>query len=89
MKFREWLISETTAGKTDLYPLGYGGIGLYPPQDYLTHSADAILYVTMDDRIYKGIEGAPFSILHIPGRPSSKINGQGEGPPFPIWQIKR
>jgi hypothetical protein len=40
MNFKEWLIKESSnpGSKTGLYPLGYGGIGLYPPQWYTTRS---------------------------------------------------
>jgi hypothetical protein len=88
MRFREWLeINEgATSGKTGLYPLGYGGIGLYPPQTYLPPSADGLYYLTQDDRIYKGNEGKPFSITHISGRPSHKGPTPGEGEP---WNIKK
>lgn len=68
LNFTEWLdLNENrgTSNKTGLYPLGYGGIGLYPPQDYLTHSADAITYLSMDARIYKGRERKPFDITHL------------------------
>jgi hypothetical protein len=89
--FRVWLeAAGRPGGKTMLYPLGYGGIGLYPPQDSLTHAADAILYVTEDPRLkYLGVEGHPHSIKHIPGGPSTEKNGYithppGEGEPFAI-----
>lgn len=54
MNFKEWLLIEGSnpGSKTGLYPTGYGGIGLYPPQWYLTRSADAIFYLSVDDRIY-------------------------------------
>lgn len=88
MQFREWLVEhEGTSGKTGLYPLGYGGIGLYPPQTYLTRSADAIYYLSIDDRIYKGNEGKPFSITHIPGKPSHKSATPGEKEPWDITKL--
>ena len=69
MNFKEWLqldesSSRRPGNKTGLYPLGYNGIGLYPLQDYLTHSADAITYMSMDDRL-KCCEGPPFDISHL------------------------
>jgi hypothetical protein len=69
MTFREFLLLERgeTAGKTGLYPLGYGGIGLYPPQDFITKSADAFYYMSKDDRLYTGNEKA---IKHVGGKPS-------------------
>ena len=82
MQFKDWLnINEASnpGSKTGLYPPGYGGIALYPPQWYLTRSADAIFYLSIDDRIYnfknhKMIdtslntgEGGLWNIKHIPG----------------------
>ena len=68
MNFKEWLVSEGTnpGAKTGLYPLGYGGIGLYPPQWYPTRSADAIFYMSIDDRIHSAkdhrLKGLPGSV---------------------------
>jgi hypothetical protein len=75
LNFKEWLLISESASrpgnKTGLYPLGYGGIGLYPLQDYLTHSADAITYISMDDRLNpKGHEGPPFDITHLKPAPT-------------------
>lgn len=86
--FRGWMeatVSEGTnpGAKTGLYPLGYGGIGLYPPQWYPTRSADAIFYMSIDDRIYKGKDGGSFDITHIPGDVRSSMN-RGEGG---LWKI--
>lgn len=77
-----------TGAKTGLYPLGYGGIGLYPDSDYMTHSADAILYVTQDRRLYHNGDNHPFDITHIAGHKQwgDKINS-GERDPFPIHQL--
>ena len=33
----------------------------------MTHAADAVLYLTMDTRLYSNGDSAPFSIAHIPG----------------------
>ena len=91
-KFNKWLeinhsdtLSEGSnpGSKTGLYPLGYGGIGLYPPAWYLTRSADAIFYLSIDDRIYKGNDGGDFNISNLPGRPE-KNSQPGEGG---IWDI--
>jgi len=92
MEFRSWLYQEVeaTSGKTSLYPLGYGGIGLYPLQYFLPVAADAITYISMDKRLYHNGEGPPFSILHIKGNPSwpsTKNPNNGEGPPFSIAKI--
>lgn len=87
LKFKDWLINEGSnpGGKTGLYPLGYGGIGLYPPQWYPTRSADAIFYLSIDDRIYKSNEKGPFDITHLPGEVNTKMNS-GEGG---LWDIKK
>jgi hypothetical protein len=48
MSFREWLLNEdagSPSAKQSLYPMGYGGIGLYPPSDVITWGADAITYM--------------------------------------------
>ncbi len=57
------------AGKTGLYPLGYDGIGLYPPADLITSAADALYYLSQDDRLSAWWEGSPFDISHLPGKP--------------------
>lgn len=77
-----------TSSKTGLYPMGYGGIGLYPDADYITHSADAILYLTMDKRLYHNGDEAPFCITHLPGHTQygDKVNN-GEKEPFNIQKI--
>lgn len=82
MNFKEWLLLESSnpGSKTGLYPLSYGGIGLYPPQWYLTRSADAIFYLSIDDRIYKNNDS---NIKHIPSSPTQKLNGE-DG----MWNIK-
>ena len=92
MNFKEWLLAEVeaTSGKTILYPLGYGGIGLYPLQYYLPSAADAITYITHDKRLYHNGEGAPWSIKHIPPEPAwpaTKNPNNGEGKPFSIDHV--
>ena len=80
--------SRLTSSKTGLYPLGYGGIGLYPDADYLTHSADAVLYLTIDKRLYHNGDSAPFSITHLPGHEDWGNNvNNGEAEPFSIQNI--
>jgi hypothetical protein len=80
--------SRLTSSKTGLYPLGYGGIGLYPDADYLTHAADAILYLTQDKRLYNNQDEAPFDITHLPGHElfGDKVNS-GDGDPFNIEDL--
>lgn len=74
-----------TAGKTILYPLSYAGLGLYPPADYLTRSADAIVYLTKDERLYHNGDRNPFDIRHLPGHKQygDKANN-GDSEPFNI-----
>jgi hypothetical protein len=87
MNFKEWLIEEGSnpGAKTGLYSLGYGGIGNYPPSWYLTRSADAIYYLTIDERIYKGQEGGDFDISHIPPKSKETMNS-GDGR---LWSISK
>jgi len=87
--FKDYLINEErrTASKTGLYPLGYGGIGLYPAADWIPQAADAMLYITMDERLYKNGDGAPFSIKHIPGPLPPKNPNSGVKAPFPIEKL--
>lgn len=85
MNFKEWLIKEGSnpGAKTGLYPLGYGGVGLYPPSWYPTRSADAIYYLTIDERIYKGKDGGPFDITHLRPKSPEKMNKGESG----LWNI--
>jgi hypothetical protein len=62
-----------TSGKTGLYPLGYGGIGNYPPEYLIPGSADAIYYISADERLQKCWEKNPFKIDHLK--------------PYPIWTV--
>jgi len=89
MSFKQWLlISEgKTSGKTALYPLGYGGIGLYPLQTYLPGSADALLYISIDDRLWKNGDGPPWDITHLPGHKQWKNPNSGTKEPFDIRHI--
>lgn len=72
LQFSEWLNlaegSRRPGTKSGLYPLGYDGIGNYPPADIVTRSADAITYLDMDSRIFKTHEGSPFNINHLHGK---------------------
>lgn len=77
MTFKEWLIEEGSnpGAKTGLYPLGYGGVGLYPPQWYPTRSADAIFYFSADERIYSASDN---ELKKLPGKtPESMNSGDG------------
>jgi hypothetical protein len=85
MNFREWLMTEGSnpGAKTGLYPLGYGGVGLYPAPWYLTRSADAIYYLSIDERIYKGSDDGKFDITHMKPISKDKMKaGQGG-----LWSI--
>jgi hypothetical protein len=89
MNFKEWLFSEGSnpGSKTGLYPLGYGGIGLYPPPWYPTRSADAIYYLSIDERIYKGRDGGDFDITHLKPTSKTKMN-RGENGTWDITHLK-
>lgn len=52
-------------GKSMLYPLGYGGIGNYPPSYMTPSQADAITYLTNDARLWAIWEKPPFPIHHL------------------------
>ncbi len=72
IKFYEYLkvLNEgDTSGKTGLYPLGYQGVGQYPPEYMLPRSADAIYYISADDRLQKCWEKGPFKIDHLKPNP--------------------
>lgn len=94
--FGDWLLlkessSRRPASKSGLYPLGYGGIGNYPPSWWISAAADAMLYITQDERLFdNGIQG-PWSIEHIPGDEQSDkwIDNphHGENAPFDIRKI--
>lgn len=85
MNFKEWLVQEGSnpGAKTGLYPLGYGGIGLYPPSWYPTRSADAIYYLSIDERVYKGKEGGKFDISHLRPKSDETMNKGEKG----VWNI--
>lgn len=80
------LLAEDFRSKTPLYPMGYGGIGLYPLSWFMPYSADAVLYITQDERLYCNGDKSPFDISHIPGHKQygDKVNN-GDGHP---WNIK-
>lgn len=86
MNFKEWLFSEGSnpGAKTGLYPLGYGGIGLYPPQWYPTRSADAIFYMSVDERIYNAKD---HKLKKLPGSAPKTMNS-GDGGTWNISHLK-
>ena len=85
MNFKEWLLKEGSnpGSKTGLYPLGYGGIGLYPPSWYPTRSADAIFYLSVDERIYTSKDSKTLDNLPKEGS-KNNLNIGEEG----TWSIK-
>ena len=96
MNFKNWLHNQEkqylegntrTAGKTLLYPLGYGGIGLYPTAWYMPYSADAVYYISNDERFSKNGDGPPFDIRHLPGHKQFKNPNNGDGPPHDISEL--
>ena len=61
---------------------------MYPDADYLTHAADAILYLTIDKRLYHNGDNPPFNIRHIPGEEGYGDDFHtGEKPPFDIRHL--
>ena len=53
LTFKEWLLREDAgnpSAKQLLYPMGYGGIGLYPPSDVITWGSDAVVYLPKEMR---------------------------------------
>ena len=77
-----------TALKSVLYPLGYGGLGNYPPSHYIPQAADAVLYISKDERLWCNGDGPPWDISHIPGHHlyGDKINS-GENKPWDIRNV--
>lgn len=68
--FWQYILNEgKTSGKAGLYPLGYQGVGQYPPEYMLPGSADAILYIAADERLQKCWEKEPFKIDHLKPKP--------------------
>lgn len=86
MRFKEWLVKEGSnpGAKTGLYSLGYAGIGLYPPQWYLTRSADAIFYLSVDERIYSADDK---KLKSFPDKSPNKMN-RGENGTWDISHLK-
>jgi hypothetical protein len=87
--FNEFLLlkedDRRTGTKTGLYPLGYGGIGLYPDANLMAHSADAAFYISIDNRLFRNGDAAPFSITHLPGHKQyGDAANSGDNEPFDI-----
>lgn len=83
MRFKEWIVlseGSNPGAKTGLYPLGYGGVGLYPPQWYPTRSADAIFYMSIDERICGAKDN---KLKKLPGSTPERLNSGDDG----TWDI--
>ena len=86
MDFKEWLLSEAATrpgAKQGLYPLGYGGVGLYPACDMMNWSADAFTYMpqrmNVGGKAFKMIWGD--GILSNPNPGEKNKEGWPEGKP--------
>jgi hypothetical protein len=67
-QFLDLVNENSRAGtKTGLYPLGYDGIGNYPPAYLMPSAADTLYYLSIDDRYSAYWEGKPFNIDHLSG----------------------
>jgi hypothetical protein len=54
MEFKQWLEHAGAPGaKQTLYPMSYGGVGLYTPPDIATWAADSMTYMPLKDRKLK------------------------------------
>lgn len=58
---------QRTGAKTGLYPLGYAGIGNYPTAYMMNNSADALTYMSHDERLNAHLGGSPFDITRLGG----------------------
>jgi len=54
MNFKEWLQlverASSPGSRVGLYPMGYGGMGLYPSSDVINWASDAITYMSAKNR---------------------------------------
>lgn len=85
MRFKQWLILQESASrpgaKQGLYPVGYGGIALYPPNDIINWSADAVTYMPRSHRRLEFKWGDDMLSNPNPGEPLNfghdEIEGEG------------
>ena len=78
LRFKTWLEGTRPAAKQALYPLNYGGAGLYTPSDMITWSADAITYMPKGWLKSKMIEKPwPCKTFVDPTRKQKFIYGKG------------
>ena len=79
--FKEWLIfveSATRPGsKQNLYPAGYGGIGLYPANDMMNWGADSFTYMSQKQKVFKYIWGDGFLANPNPGERNKEAWPEG------------
>lgn len=85
MQFKDWLILQEHAGapgaKQALFPMGYGGIGLYPAADVITWASDALVYMPEQLRSLKfnwgdGMLANPFRSDSLYNRIENKVATQ-------------
>jgi hypothetical protein len=86
------LVEDSRAGtKSGLYPLGYDGIGNYPPAYLIPTAADALYYLDIDDRLFAWNEGPPWDITHLPNEDDvipHRDHGMGDKEIKPSRDIK-
>ena len=79
LRFKTWLEAASRPGaKQGLYPLNYGGIGLYTPCDMANWAADAITYMPAEWLKAKVIEKPwPVKTFVDPKRQQKIVWGKG------------
>ena len=78
LRFKTWLEGTRPGAKQGLYPLNYGGAGIYTPCDMANWSADAITYMPKWWLKHKVIEKPwPVKTFVDPSREQKVIWGKG------------
>jgi hypothetical protein len=67
--FSHFLLEAQGMGVPFLYPLGYQGVGQYPPEYLAALFPDALIYIAADERLQKCWEAEPFKIDHLKPQP--------------------
>jgi hypothetical protein len=67
--FGQFLLETQGMGVPFLYPLGYQGVGQYPPQYLTALFPDALIYIAADERLQHCWEAEPFKIDHLKPQP--------------------
>lgn len=67
--FSQYLAEAQGMGVPFLYPLGYQGVGQYPPEYLAALFPDALIYIAADERLQKCWEEEPFKIDHLKPQP--------------------